>query len=79
MNIKNLKILIQHFSLVGIVFLLNSCTNTVKVPNNTDTKTNLYPSAVFPLFNEFKLILGDGSNVGYPISFMLQMMKIRIG
>ena len=69
MNIKNLKILLRHLSLVGLVFLLYSCTNTVKKPNKTDTKTNFYPSDVFPFFNEFKLILGDGSNAGYPINF----------
>ena len=69
MNIKNLKTLLHCLSLVGLVFLLNSCSNTDKKQNNTDTKTNLYPSDIFPFFDEFKLILGDGSNAGHPIKF----------
>ena len=69
MNIKIIKKLLQHFPIVGLVFLLNSCSNTVDKHNNTDTKTTLYPSDVLSFFDDFKLILGDGSNVGHPIDF----------
>ncbi len=69
MNTKSIKILLQHLLLVGLMFFLNSCANTAEKSNKAETKTSLYPSAVFPFFNEYKLILGDGSNAGHPIDF----------
>ena len=53
------------FLIFGIFLILNGCSNTAKV----NDKTTVYPSDVISFFNDFKLILGDGSNVGHPIEF----------
>ncbi len=53
------------FLILGIFLVLNGCSNTAKVNDNS----TVYPSDVIPFFNDFKLILGDGSNAGHPIDF----------
>ncbi len=68
MNIKN-SILLSVFLLFSIFLLLNGCSNTDKVTDKTVAQKTTYPSDIIPFFNHFKLILGDGSNVGYPINF----------
>lgn len=69
MKIKFLILLSKLTLLVGLVSFLNSCKNSNE--NNTIIKngSTVYSSAVLPLFNEFNLILGDGSNAGQPIDF----------
>ena len=67
MKNKKIKIVPLYISLFSLVFTLYSCNNTANKPNNT--KTNFYPSDVFPVFTDYKLILGDGSNVSHPIDF----------
>jgi len=57
------------FLLLSTVFLtISSCKQTAK-----ETDKNMivgqFPSTVFPIFNDYKLILGDGTNVGHPIDF----------
>ena len=68
MNIKN-SILLSVFLLFSIFLLLNGCSNTDKVADKTVAQKTTYPSDIIPFFNHFKLILGDGSNAGYPINF----------
>ncbi len=53
----------------GIFLILNSCSNTANEPDKTAAQKTVYASDVIPFFNHFKLILGDGSNVGHPIDF----------
>ena len=68
MNFK-FKSLFQPLLLVVLAFQLNSCSDTAtKSPAETTTKTT-YPSDVIPFFDQFKLILGDGTNAGIPMNF----------
>ncbi len=55
--------------ILGVFLLFNSCSNATKVPSTSTTQKITYPSDLIPFFNHFKLILGDGSNVGFPINF----------
>ena len=60
------------FSMILILstfLILNSCSNAAEETNEKETSTNIYPSEVISFFDQFKLILGDGSNVGHPINF----------
>jgi len=66
---KRKSIILSVLSMCSILLLLNSCGNAVKESDNTATQKTLYPSEVIPFFDHFKLILGDGSNVGHPIDF----------
>ena len=65
--------------------MLNSCKNTAEESVKSGGDDVVYPSSVSPIFEHFKLILGDGSNVGFlsilriKISFMLTMMVLKIG
>ena len=68
MNIKNSTSL-SAFLILSIFLLLNSCADIAKVSDKTAVQKTVYPSDIIPFFNHFKLILGDGSNVGYPINF----------
>ncbi len=52
---------------VSIILLLSSCKTTGD--NNSNSQKTVYPSDVISFFDKFKLILGDGSNVGHPIDF----------
>jgi len=57
---------ISPLSIIAVicsVFILNSCSNTPKKAAEEDSKT-VYPSDVISFFDHWKLILGDGSNVG---------------
>ena len=53
--------------------LLNSCKEAPKKTADSTTtnevQKTVYPSTVIPFFNDFNLILGDGSNVGHAIDF----------
>jgi hypothetical protein len=52
--------------LVGLVFLLNSCTNTAK---QADVNEAVYPSNVIPFMDKFKMLMGDGTNVDNLVNF----------
>ncbi len=69
MNIKLVKSLLQSFLIFGFFVAFNSCADTAEKPNTTVTEKTTHPSDVIPFFDKFKLILGDGSNVGHPIDF----------
>ena len=55
--------------LLGINLILNGCSNFPKEIGAADDNHIVYPSSVSPIFDHFKLILGDGSNVGTPVNF----------
>ncbi len=57
------------FFILGVFLILYSCSNTAKEANQATTQKSVYPSDVIPFFDQFKLILGDGSNAGHPIDF----------
>jgi len=69
------RLILSFFSAILIfvaILTLNSCTDiakTAKEPTNKEANTTVYPSDVLPIFNEFNLILGDGSNAGVPNKF----------
>ena len=72
-NSSSLVILIVF----SLFLVLNSCKNKVKEPSTSTTlrtdkegvvKT-VFPSDVIPFFDDWKLILGDGSNAGIANNF----------
>jgi len=56
---------------VSLVMFLISCSNPPNTSSNTadETADTVFPSEVFSLFDDFNLILGDGSNAGPPKDF----------
>ena len=48
---------------------LNSCKDKHKKTLEKKTEKTIYASDVIPFFDQWKLILGDGSNAGIPINF----------
>jgi len=67
-KIDNL-IYIFGFLVLGIFLFSSSCSNTSKKDDAAINKENNYASDVLPIFDHYKLILGNGSNVGHPIDF----------
>ncbi|NER15835.1 polysaccharide lyase family 7 protein [Spongiivirga citrea] len=63
MNKKTI-ILIPLFIVVGTLLILNSCSNTSKKSDKKEAQKTVYASEVIPFFNDWNLILGDGSNAG---------------
>ena len=61
MNTKLTTRILQSILLIGIGIILNSCSNATKEVATNDT---VYPSDVIPFFDQWKLILGDGTNAG---------------
>ena len=55
----------------GWILMLNSCKNESKKQDEAEVEANetLYASDVIPFFDHWKLILGDGSNVGIANNF----------
>jgi len=66
---KKAVLSLSIFLIFGIVLILNSCSNTAKEPNKTEVEKTVYPSEVIPFFNDWNLILGDGSNAGIANDF----------
>jgi hypothetical protein len=69
MNRKYIKSAITVFC---ILLMLGSCKNETKKSEKSVESTPqkvVYPSDVIPIFNNFKLVLGDGSNVGKPLNY----------
>ncbi|MBU2996477.1 polysaccharide lyase family 7 protein [Cellulophaga baltica] len=66
MNILDIKRYFQSFLLIGVLFLMNSCSNTAKKTKNETEKitkkVNTYPSDVIPFMKEWKILLGDGTH-----------------
>ena len=66
---KKITISISTFLILGIFLILSSCTNTAKEePIVDEAPKTVYASDVIPFFDHWKLILGDGSNVGQAIN-----------
>ncbi|MEL7530395.1 MAG: polysaccharide lyase family 7 protein [Bacteroidota bacterium] len=57
------------FTLLGLGIVFNSCQSSDKKPAKKEVETSLYASDLIPFFDDWKLILGDGSNVGYANDF----------
>ena len=76
MNIKNITS-ISAFLVLGIFIILSSCSNTAKEKNTSaelstskkEAPKTVYASDITPFFDDCKLILGDGSNVGHANNF----------
>jgi len=68
MNIKTIKSLV-FFLVFAVSLLSNSCKKEVKEIEKEEPKRGVYASDVIPFFNEWNLILGDGSNVGVANDF----------
>ena len=68
MKIQITKIF-QGLLLCSLALALNSCANISSKHDATVSQTITYPSDVTLFLNQFKLILGDGSNVGVPTNF----------
>jgi len=65
---RNKFTLLSFFLLIGLLFNLGSCKQSSK--EKTISKDGIInPSTISPIFDHYKLILGDGSNVGHPIDF----------
>lgn len=68
--LKNITFSIPTLTIVLLSFFVyNGCSNPASNSAKESKKETKYPSDVIPFFNDFKLILGDGSNVGHPIDF----------
>ncbi|MEM8525576.1 MAG: polysaccharide lyase family 7 protein [Bacteroidota bacterium] len=68
MNKKN-SIFSPILLIFSIFLMLNSCSNTTEKTDKVAAQKVTYPSDITSIFEHFKLILGDGSNVGHPINF----------
>ncbi|MGQ1784134.1 MULTISPECIES: polysaccharide lyase family 7 protein [unclassified Saccharicrinis] len=66
---KNIVTSLSTFLILGIILILHSCSITAKETNNKETQKTVYASDITPFFNDWKLILGDGSNVGHANNF----------
>jgi hypothetical protein len=60
---------VSTFLILVIFILLNSCSNIAKKTNKKETQKTVYASDIIPFFDHWKLILGDGSNVGFANNF----------
>ena len=67
---KKITTTLSTLLFLGIFLLLNSCSNTAaEEPTKQATQKTVYASDLTPFFNHWKLILGDGSNVGHANNF----------
>jgi len=69
---KKITTSLSTLLIIIILFLLNSCSDTLKEPAKTATPKTIFPSDITPFFNDWKLILGDGSNAGIANNFEQQ-------
>ncbi len=69
MNKKDIKTTVRLL-ILSVFLMFNSCkqTNKAEADITEEQKTN-YASDVIPFFDDFKLILGDGSNAGIATNF----------
>jgi len=69
----NKKTTIIVLSILSTIFTLNSCKNAGKKVDESieekEIENKVYASDVIPFFDHWKLILGDGSNVGIANNF----------
>lgn len=60
---------ISSLLIFSLFLMLCSCNNTAEEANQTEIQKTLYASEVIPFFDSWKLILGDGSDVGFANNF----------
>ncbi len=72
MNKKN-KIIAVSLLIVSLFLMVNSCkkstTSTTPTADKSETQKTTDANDVIPFFDHWKLILGDGSNVGIANNF----------
>ncbi len=74
---KQISIVVPLVLVFSMFLVLNSCKNTSKDPdtltnsssNSKEAKKTIYANEVIPFFDDWKLILGDGSNAGIANNF----------
>lgn len=66
---KKINLSVSTFLILGVFLILNSCSDTAKKTNKKEAKKIVYASEVIPFFDDWKLILGDGSNAGIANDF----------
>ena len=70
-----IKLIVRLSLIIGLVFLLNSCSNTAKettkkeTVSTKETASTVYPSDVIPFMEEFKILLGDGTNIDKLVNY----------
>jgi hypothetical protein len=67
MNKKNIRFVLT-FLITGFVLTIYNCSNTAK-SNKKEAQKIVFASDVIPFFDDWKLILGDGSNAGFANNF----------
>ena len=63
MDTKTIKSIATFLS-ISILLIVSSCKNATKKTSVGEVQETVYASEVIPFFDHWKLILGDGSNVG---------------
>ena len=66
MSTKTIILIASFFILITSLI---GCKETAKKADEKEVSKTVYASDVIPIFNDFNLILGDGSNVGHPIDY----------
>ncbi len=65
MSTKIATLILQSILLISLVVFLNSCSHTNKdAATKAGAKDTVLPSDITPFFDQWKLILGDGTNAG---------------
>ena len=61
----------KHITLliIGIFLMLNNCSNPNKEPEQKEVQKVVFASDILPFYDNWNLILGDGSNVGHANKF----------
>lgn len=69
-KMKSINSKISALLALGLLFIgFSSCFNKAKDLGNTTEDKAAYPSDVTPIFDEFNLILGDGTNAGQATNY----------
>lgn len=68
MNKQNIKIL-SSIVFLGVILLTSNCKNSSHENDKKQVQEIIYASDVIPFFDHWKLILGDGKNVGIANKF----------
>jgi len=66
---KITKSSLQTLCMISLALLLNSCMNTANESDSKKSKTTTYPSDVIPFMDEWKILLGDGTNVDNLVNY----------
>ena len=66
---KKYPILNATCLLIGILILLGGCSNSTNESSKSSVAKKAFPSDVISFFDHWKLILGDGANVGVANNF----------